>query len=121
MCINQDIDAVYPGEQSGSTAGIALNFNQRYQEALKYFNADAGYDIGEVVTKDKFVYCYENEKDIIDFDFWVQYEELLGEAISYNEYIAIDRDFDGDPHDVESDDVDTIFGWRESLMNSRRW
>lgn len=69
---------------------------------------------------DKLIYCYENKKDLIDFDFWVQYEALIGEKITWDEYIAIDREFDGDPHDIESSDVEAIAGFKKSLVVYRQ-
>lgn len=80
-----------------------------YKENREFFNAHA----------DKLIYCYENKKDMLDFDFWVQYEALLGEKITWDEYVAIDNKFDGDPHDVEENDIDTISGFRNSLKEHR--
>lgn len=68
---------------------------------------------------DKLIYCHENKKDMLDFDFWVQYEVLLGEKITWAEYVAIDNKFDGDPHDVEEKDIDIISGFRNSLKEHR--
>lgn len=69
---------------------------------------------------EKLIYCAENKKDLIDFDFWVQYEALIGEKITWDEYIAIDRDFDGDPHDIEPTDVATVSGFKKSLLEYRQ-
>lgn len=68
----------------------------------------------------KLIYCAEHKKDLIDFDFWVQYEALIGEKISWDEYIAIDHDFDGDPHDIELSDVDIVAGFKKSLLEYRQ-
>lgn len=97
-----------------------LNFEEKYKQALKHFSKIAGFDIGSVEYKDKLVYCYENTKDLIDFDFWVEYETLLGEKISYQEYAAIDEEFDGAPMDVNPCDVDIITKWRDNLMKFRK-
>lgn len=69
---------------------------------------------------EKLIYCYEHKKDLIDFDFWVQYEVLIGEKITWDEYIAIDGDFDGDPHDIELTDVDIVAGFKKSLVEYRQ-
>lgn len=80
-----------------------------YKENREFFEAHA----------DKLIYCYENKKDMLDFDFWVQYEELLGEKITWDEYVAIDREFDGDPHDVDENDIEIISEFRDSLKEHR--
>ena len=79
------------------------------KESREFFNTHA----------DRLIYCYENKRDMLDFDFWLQYEALLGEKITWEEYVAIDNKFDGDPHDVEEKDVDTISGFRNSLKEYR--
>lgn len=68
---------------------------------------------------DKLIYCHENKKDMLDFDFWVQYENLLGEKITWDEYTAIDSKFDGDPHDIDENDIVSISKFRNSLSEYR--
>lgn len=92
----------------------ACEYYQEYvdlsdKESQEFYNTHA----------DKLIYCYENKKDMLDFDFWVQYEALLGEKITWDEYVAIDNKFDGDPHDVEENDIETISGFRNSLKEHR--
>ena len=55
----------------------------------------------------------------IDMDFWMQYEELLGERLGYDEYSAINSVLDGDPHDIEENDVEAISFLREALQEYR--
>jgi len=80
-----------------------------YEENREFFNSHA----------DKLIYCSENKKDMLDFDFWVQYETLLGEKITWDEYVAIDNKFDGDPHDVELSDINAISELRNNLKEYR--
>lgn len=47
--------------------------------------------------QDAIIYGYQEGVSEIDLDFWMQYEELLGEKISYKEYIFIDMLYEGDP------------------------
>lgn len=68
----------------------------------------------------KLIYITENKKDLLDFDFWVRYELLLGEKLSWDEYVAIDREFDGDPHEVAFDDNKTISGFKKALVEYRQ-
>ncbi len=68
---------------------------------------------------DKLIYCYQHGKDLIDFDFWVRYEELVGDKITYDEYLVIDGQFDGDPHDVELTDTETISEFKKHLVEHR--
>lgn len=79
------------------------------KDNLEFFNRHA----------DRLIYCYEHKRDILDFDFWVQYENLLGEKITWDEYIAIDNNFDGDPHDVKETDINIISEFRNSLNECR--
>ena len=91
---------------------------ERFEAALQYFSSDA--DVEE--NKDffeahanKLIYCFENKKDMLDFDFWVRYELLLGEKITWDEYVAIDNKFDGDPHDIGFKQHRIIDSFKESL------
>lgn len=79
------------------------------KQSREFFNTHA----------DKLIYCCENKKDMLDFDFWVQYENLLDERITYDEYLAIDSKFDGDPHDVAKNDCKTISEFRNNLKEYR--
>lgn len=91
-----------------------------YKEALKHYAADAnGVEHIEGIAPLKLIYCHENSKDLMDFDFWCQFELLVGEEITYDEYLAIDSTFDGDPYDVESSDLETIAQFKETLRAYR--
>lgn len=79
------------------------------KNTLKFFTLHA----------DTLIYCSEHKKDMLDFDFWVQYETLLGEKITWDEYVAIDNQFDGDPHDVDENDIETISEFKNSLKKCR--
>ncbi len=54
--------------------------------------------------QEELLFCYENRIGLIDFDCWTHYEDLLGEKITYDEYCAIDSQFDYDVLDVEPGD-----------------
>lgn len=57
---------------------------------------------------DEFIYCYENGKELIDLDFWCDYQDLLGDKITYDEYVAIDKHLDGAPCDYTQEDVEVV-------------
>lgn len=78
----------------------------RFDLACEYFKDWVHVDDPETrkflyLQGEKFIYCAEHKKDMIDFDFWVQYEVLVGDKLTWDEYIAIDSKYDGDPLDVE--------------------
>lgn len=93
-----------------------------FVDAVDFFveNAEiAIYD--EAVRKhaDEYIYCFENKKDLIDLDFWCDYQELLGEKITYDEYVAIDKCLAGAPCDYSCDDVEIISMLMEKLEEYR--
>lgn len=93
-----------------------------FEAALQRYSCDVDTEANLDYFKshpDKLIYCYENKKDLIDFDFWVRYELLLGEKLTWDEYVAIDNKFDGDPHDVELSNKRTINTFRTSLKRFR--
>lgn len=104
-------------------ASLSKKAKELYNEkALQHFNEMVGINIENGHTKkyaDELIYCYLKKKHITDFDFWTQYEELLGEKISYDEYLAIDSNFDLDPHDVTPEDKETLEGWEKILDEYR--
>lgn len=92
-----------------------------YKRAVEHFSEASGVPIeNEHVKKyaEELCYCYVQEKELIDFDFWTQYEELLGEKLSYGEYLVIDSDFDLDPHDVTPEDREVLDGWKKGWIQS---
>ena len=100
-----------------------LQFSEDYEKAVAHFNRevfgkpkDLTID-GEHVRKhaDELIFCHQNAKDILDFDMWTHYEELLGEPISFDEYSAIDKRFDGDILDHDKADTQTIVDLRMIL------
>lgn len=96
--------------------------SQKFEAALQYFSQDIDIDVNRKFLEDyanKLIYCYENKKDVLDFDFWVRYELLLGEKLTWDEYVAIDNKFDGDPHDVELSNNRTINTFRTNLKKVR--
>ena len=93
-----------------------------FLKAVAHYSHDAGVDItNEFVQKhaDEYIYCYENDKDLIDLDFWCDYQELLDEKIIYDEYMAIDEYLDGSPSEYSKDDAETIELLRDKLEEYR--
>lgn len=70
------------------------------KEALEAYEYDVDAAIeDEFILKhaDEIIYGYQNGVDTIDLDFWMQYEELFEEKMSYEEYVYVDKLFPGDP------------------------
>ena len=93
----------------------------RFEAALEYCDLDDDDENRAYFEAhaNKLIYIAENGKDLLDFDFWVQYELLLGEKITWPEYVAIDNNFDGDPLDVSLKESKTIQTFKESLGEFR--
>ena len=95
---------------------------QKFLVALSRFSCDVDTEENRDFFEahaNKLIYCSENKKDLIDFDFWVRYELLLGEKITWEEYVAIDNTLDGDPHDVELSHKRTINKFKARLEEFR--
>lgn len=96
---------------------------ERFEAALQYASIDIDVDENREFFKghaDKLIYIAEHNKDLLDFDFWVRYELLLGEKITWDEYTAIDNLLDGDPHDVSVFDKRSIKTFKEKLEEVRK-
>lgn len=94
----------------------------KYEEAVKHYSVEFGVNVENDFVKahaEELVYCYENQKGLVDFDFWTQYEELLDEKISFEEYTAIDKTYGGDPQDIEEQDVEIISNLKVTLNDYR--
>lgn len=101
---------------------LTLSEQKRYQEALVHFGLEVDTNIENGHVKDharELLYCYDNDKTLVDFDFWTRYETLCDEKLTFEEYLTIDRFFDGDPHDIQDSDLDTISGLKKTLNSCR--
>lgn len=90
---------------------LTLPEQARYQEALAHFNNEAQATIENDFVKAharELIFCFDHGKTLIDFDFWTRYEVLCEGRLSYEEYMALDSSYDGDPHDIEEGDHDVI-------------
>lgn len=96
-------------------------FSQAFEHYSAIDRSMAGYKEYLECHKDKLIYCFQNNLslDLIDVDFWVQYEWLLDERLSYDEYLAVDGSFDGDPHEIDGSDEKMIGTFREALEKQR--
>ncbi|MEE1503108.1 MAG: hypothetical protein UGF89_02540, partial [Acutalibacteraceae bacterium] len=78
-----------------------------FAKAVSYYSSDVATDILNEYVKshaDEYVYGYLHCKDLIDIDFWCRYEDLLGEKISWDEYVELDNYVDGSPEDISPED-----------------
>ena len=93
-------------------------------EACIFFESQIGND--NLFRDDKFVkkygneliYCWENKKNILDFDCWTWIEELLNKKISYDEYIKIEDRID-EILEIEKSDIEKIDLLRSCLKEIR--
>ena len=97
--------------------------NDLFVKAVSYYSSDAATDIlNDFVKKhaDEYIYGYQHCKDLIDIDFWCRYEELLGEKITWDEYVELDNYVDGSPEDISSDDGMVMKALRDRLAAFRK-
>ena len=95
--------------------------------ALEAYDYDVDSSLNdEYIQKhaDEYIYGFKNGVDEIDLDFWIQYEDLLGEKISFDEYVFIDKLYDGDPLELDANvlseyDYAIISELKESLSKYR--
>ncbi len=97
---------------------LTLPEQERYRDALNYFQKTYGADLTGLNARE-LLYCYENGKDLLDYDFWTRYQTLCDEKMTFEEYVAIDSEFDGDPHDIEESDLEAISEIKASLNRYR--
>jgi len=135
QCLN--IDGIYKiaeiKDELGVKAAVCALYDQfdwnltlpeqaRYQEALEHFNAEAHINIENDYVKKhgrELIYCYENKKNLLDFDFWTRYEDICKDKLTFDEYIAIDRSFDGDPLEIEPTNQEVAAKLKENLESYR--
>lgn len=97
-------------------------FTEKFKEAVAHYSEETKTDIENDYVKqhaDEYIFCYEHGKDLIDLDFWCDYQDLLDEKITYDEYAAIDEYLDGSPFEYSKDDVETIDLLRVKLQEYR--
>ena len=94
-----------------------------YQDAVHHFSQQSGSDIDSHMIRanaEKLISCHQNQMDLLDFDFWCQYESILKEPITCDEYIYIDRQYDGDILEVDDGSDELIASLKTHLDNFRR-
>lgn len=98
------------------------DFPQGFFIAAAHYSDQVGRSIDNEFTRvhaAELVYCYENDKDLLDFDFWTQYESVLGEKMTFDEYMHIDSLYDGDPMDLKPEDSAMIATLKGALRGLR--
>lgn len=95
-----------------------------FKRALGHFRMQTGNDnLDNDFTRKhqkEFIYCWKNNKSILDFDCWTYYEELLNETITFEEYYHLDVNRDYDIHEVTVSDNDEISDLKQELFVIRR-
>lgn len=97
-----------------------------YFKAIAHFSREAEADIDNDHTRDyaeELVYCYENQKTLLDYDCWTHYESILGTKLSFQEYIYMDSRFNDDPLELTPQDLDIIGELKMHLFvyRNRQW
>lgn len=82
------------------------NNNTELKKALQYYNIHMCPYIAR--HSEQLLYCYNNKKSLIDFDWWTHIENLLGKRISFEDYIWVDSKYDVDLQELSEDDVEEI-------------
>lgn len=84
-----------------------------FQKAVIHYSKEIGASLSEEgIHKEKLVYCFKNDKSLLDYDCWINFEEKLGQSLTYDEYAQLDKTIDSLIFDI--DDTHTI-----QLLNNR--
>lgn len=101
---------------------LTLSEQKSYEAAVKFYNEGANTDIDNDFVKRygrELIFCYANRKPLIDFVFWTQYEKICNEKMTYDEYVAVDRLYAGDPFDIIETDREVISEIERNLNDYR--
>ncbi len=94
-----------------------------FRAAVSHFSHDVDHNIENDHVRAhaaELICCYENKKSLIDFDFWTQYETLLDEKLTWDEYIALDGMYEDDPLDIDPSDHMIIAALKADLESYRQ-
>lgn len=97
-------------------------FPEGFYNALAYYHRVTGGEIDSEFVRqhaNELVYCHQNGKDLLDFDFWAKYETLLNEPLSYDEYVKLDKTYGGDPLEIDEKNDIVISSLKSSLLDLR--
>ena len=108
----------------------AVNQMQKdYDLAVQAYSAEQGVEIENDYVKahsEELIYCYQNNKELIDFDYWTHCEDILGEKITYEEFTSINETIPYDLMEVEAieqerteDDIKAVNEIRSILHDIR--
>lgn len=103
---------------------ILVFLEQILERAMEYYQSDIADKNDPHIQKyqEQLCTCYLKRTDMIDFDFWTRYIELLEDpTIDFDEYTELDSRFDGSIEDVTTDDKETITYLNEILSDLRRF
>lgn len=97
---------------------------RNFQRAIEYFKPDSVDENDPHIQKyqEQLYTCYLMRADMIDFDFWTRYIELLDDpTIDFDEYTELDSRFDGSIEEVTAEDTETIARLKEILSDLRKY
>ena len=94
---------------------------QILERAMEYYQSDIADKNDPHIQKyqEQLCTCYLKRTDMIDFDFWTRYIELLEDpTIDFDEYTELDSRFDGSIEDVTTDDKETITYLNDMILKN---
>lgn len=123
----EDSNAKVVGSKSVNSAVKDFATLDMFKKALDFY----GYHVDDSLVSEfllkhaeSLIAGYKDGVADIDMDFWMQYEELLGDKMSYEEYVFVDLLYEGDPLeliDVElTDDEKALFGKLKAALDDFR-
>lgn len=95
-----------------------------FERAMEYYKSEIVDENDPHIQKyqEQLYACYLMRADMIDFDCWTHYIELLDDpTIDFGEYIELDNQFGGSIEDVTTEDTKTIADLKEMLSNLRKY
>lgn len=94
------------------------------KDAMDYYKADIVDENDPHIQKyqEQLYTCYVLKADMIDFDCWTHYIEILDDpTIDFDEYTELDSRFDGSIEEVTAEDTETITRLKEILSDLRKY
>jgi len=98
-------------------AGKSVQGDPDYQKAKEYYNKETYLNIDEHYSDHaaELIYCHQHNRSFNDFQRWCQYQDLLGDKLSYEHYSLLDAGTNINILSVSHNDKGFIYETRHYL------
>ena len=100
-----------------SLAEKHISVNEDYKKAIEHYSKETYLDIDKYYSDhaSELVYCHQHNCSFIDFQKWCQYQDLLGDKLSYEHHSLLDAGTNINILSVEPSDKGFIYETRHYL------